>query len=78
MSILRLKKAVNAQSQQAGTHEEIYEQPTTEFVARFIGRCNTMAGTLLASGQVDVSGLFIAANSRAEGVSPGHEGIKIH
>ncbi len=59
--------------QQAGTPEEIYERPTTEFVARFIGRCNTLPGTLLASGQVDVGGVLIAANSRAEGVSIGHE-----
>jgi len=61
--------------QQAGTPEEIYERPTTEFVARFIGRCNTLPGTLLASGQVDISGILIAANSRTEGVSPGHEVI---
>ncbi len=61
--------------QQAGSPEEIYERPSTEFVARFIGRCNTLPGTLSANGQVDVSGLHIAANSRAEGVGPGHDVI---
>ncbi|MBF2076281.1 MAG: ABC transporter ATP-binding protein [Synechococcales cyanobacterium C42_A2020_086] len=59
--------------QQVGTPEEIYEQPATEFVARFIGRCNVLTGTLLASGQVDVGGVLIAAENYAPGVSHGHE-----
>jgi iron(III) transport system ATP-binding protein len=58
--------------QQVGTPEEIYESPSTEFVARFIGRCNILPGTLLSSGQVDVGGLLVEARNRAEGVSTGH------
>ncbi|OKH25087.1 ABC transporter ATP-binding protein [Chroogloeocystis siderophila] len=57
--------------QQVGTPEEIYESPATEFVARFIGRCNVLPGTLLASGQVDVGGVFITAKNNAPGVYPG-------
>lgn len=59
--------------QQVGTPEEIYESPATEFVARFIGRCNVLPGTLLPSGQVDVGGVLIAAENRAEGVAVGRE-----
>lgn len=59
--------------QQVGTPEEIYESPATEFVARFIGRCNVLPGTLLPSGQVDVGGVLIAAENYAPGVSSGHE-----
>lgn len=57
--------------QQVGTPEEIYESPATEFVARFIGRCNVLPGTLLASGQVDVGGALITAKNYAPGVYPG-------
>jgi iron(III) transport system ATP-binding protein len=59
--------------QQVGTPEEIYESPATEFVARFIGRCNVLLGTLLPSGQVDVEGALIAAKNYAPGVQVGHE-----
>ncbi len=59
--------------QQAGTPEEIYESPSTEFVARFIGRCNVIPGTLLPNGQVDIGGLHILAENRANGVVTGHE-----
>lgn len=59
--------------QQVGTPEAIYESPATEFVARFIGRCNVLPGTLLPSGQVDVGGILIAAENFAAGVSSGHE-----
>lgn len=59
--------------QQVGTPEEIYERPATEFVAQFIGRCNVLQGTMLASGQVDVSGISIVAKDCAPGVSIGDE-----
>jgi iron(III) transport system ATP-binding protein len=59
--------------QQVGTPEEIYEAPATEFVARFIGRCNVLTGTLLAGNKVDVGGLAIVAKDMAPGVSVGHE-----
>lgn len=57
--------------EQVGTPEEIYESPATEFVARFIGRCNVLPGTLLPSGKVDVGGALITANNRAFGVETG-------
>jgi len=59
--------------EQVGTPEEIYESPATEFVARFIGRCNVLPGTLQPSGQVDVGGLLITGKNYAPGTSPGHE-----
>ena len=58
--------------QQVGTPEEIYESPTTEFVARFIGRCNVLSGTLLPYRQVDVEGVRIATENHAPGVNVGH------
>lgn len=59
--------------QQVGTPEEIYEAPATEFVARFIGRCNVLNGTMNISGQVDVGGALLAAKDYAPGVSSGHK-----
>lgn len=61
----------NGRIEQVGTPEEIYESPATEFVARFIGRCNVLPGTLLPSGKVDVGGALITANNRAFGVETG-------
>ncbi len=58
--------------QQVGTPEEIYETPETEFVARFIGRCNIVRGTLGDDGLVSAASLRIASQSRAEGVNAGH------
>lgn len=59
--------------EQVGTPEEIYESPATEFVARFIGRCNVLPGTLLPSGQVDVGGVSIMAKDHAPDVRVGYE-----
>jgi iron(III) transport system ATP-binding protein len=59
--------------EQVGTPEEIYESPATEFVARFIGRCNVLPGTLLKSGKVDVGGVLIAAKNYAPKASIGGE-----
>lgn len=59
--------------QQVGTPEEIYERPATEFVARFIGRCNVLHGKLLPSGQVDIGGILITAINRAPDVRVGDE-----
>ncbi len=59
--------------QQVGPPEEIYESPATEFVARFIGRCNILTGTLLPSGQVDVGGVLIESKSQAAGIKTGSE-----
>ncbi|MBI3456193.1 MAG: ABC transporter ATP-binding protein [Candidatus Rokubacteria bacterium] len=37
--------------EQAGTPQEIYEHPATEFVARFVGQANFVAATLGRAGQ---------------------------
>lgn len=54
--------------QQVGTPEEIYQSPATEFVARFIGRCNVLPGKLLSYDRVDVGGVAIVATDRAREV----------
>ena len=43
--------------QQVGTPEEIYEHPSTEFVANFIGRCNLLSGKMVTRNSVEVSGI---------------------
>ena len=49
--------------QQVGTPEEIYEQPATEFVADFIGRCNLLSGEVVTRNSVEVNGrLFQVAD----------------
>jgi iron(III) transport system ATP-binding protein len=42
--------------EQAGTPEDIYERPRSEFVARFIGGTNILKGTKLRDGMVDCGG----------------------
>jgi iron(III) transport system ATP-binding protein len=43
--------------EQAGSPEEIYERPNSEFVARFIGMSNVVRGKALAEGRVNFSGV---------------------
>jgi iron(III) transport system ATP-binding protein len=43
--------------EQAGSPEDIYERPNSEFVARFIGMSNVVRGKTLAEGRVDFSGV---------------------
>jgi iron(III) transport system ATP-binding protein len=42
---------------QQGAARELYYRPSTEFVARFIGRTNILAGTVTSAGEVEVGGL---------------------
>jgi iron(III) transport system ATP-binding protein len=46
--------------EQLGTPEEIYEKPRSEFVARFIGASNVLAGKVLDAGHVSVAGTALA------------------
>ena len=43
--------------EQAGSPEDIYERPNSEFVARFIGMSNVVRGKTLAESRVDFSGV---------------------
>jgi iron(III) transport system ATP-binding protein len=45
--------------EQAGTPEEIYEQPATEFVARFIGGTNILRGSHLGGNVVRCPGITL-------------------
>ena len=52
--------------EQVGTPEEIYERPTTAFVAGFIGRTNLLRGKVAGDGVVECEGrlrLFTAAGA---------------
>ncbi|HWJ41956.1 MAG TPA: ABC transporter ATP-binding protein, partial [Solirubrobacterales bacterium] len=56
--------------EQIGSPEEVYERPTTSFVAGFIGVSNLMPGTVSAPGRVKLdSGPEIAGETR--GLQPG-------
>ncbi len=54
---------------QVGTPEEIYEQPATEQVARFIGKINVLEGVLVKSGvfRVQQSGLELRVANGMQG-----------
>ena len=54
--------------EQVGTPEEIYLNPASPFVARFIGTTNELSGTVRSSGCVEVSGLQIKTECPAEWV----------
>jgi iron(III) transport system ATP-binding protein len=56
--------------EQAGSPEDIYDRPDSEFVARFIGMSNVVRGKRLEGGRVDFSG----APLRVSNVSAGPNG----
>lgn len=47
--------------EQMGTPVEVYERPASRFVASFIGRTNTLEGTLVERGLVECSGARLRA-----------------
>jgi iron(III) transport system ATP-binding protein len=67
----RIVVMANGTIEQVGTPEVIYERPETEFVAQFIGRCNVLPGTLLSSDQVNVNGIILRAQDRADDLQMG-------
>jgi len=53
---------------QEGSAHQLYYRPASEFVARFIGRTNSLPGRVVSAAEVEVEGLRIAlATSRAMG-----------
>jgi len=55
---------------QQGTAHDLYYRPTSEFVARFIGRANLVDGKVLSAGEVEIEGVKAAlATGRAAGES---------
>ncbi len=55
--------------EQAGSPEDIYDRPRSEFVARFIGSSNVVKGSGLDNGRVEVAG--VALRCTGEKVTPG-------
>jgi len=55
--------------EQAGSPEEIYDRPRSEFVARFIGSSNIVKGRALDKDHLDVAGVRLACVG--EPMSPG-------
>jgi len=55
---------------QVGTPQEIYRNPTTSFVADFVGSMNFLSGKLVARDRVDVGGQSIACPVQ-EGLAAG-------
>jgi iron(III) transport system ATP-binding protein len=50
--------------EQAGSPEDIYERPRSEFVARFIGGSNVMKGKVADDGRVECAGAMLRCNGR--------------
>jgi iron(III) transport system ATP-binding protein len=60
--------------EQVATPYEVYERPTTEFVAAFIGRTNTLLGTVVSKGVVQLDGMGVTVQAFDEtGCKPGEE-----
>ncbi|TMJ26992.1 MAG: ABC transporter ATP-binding protein [Alphaproteobacteria bacterium] len=51
--------------EQLGTPKEIYDQPRSVFVARFIGGSNILTGKAVDAGHVSVTGATLATTGRA-------------
>jgi iron(III) transport system ATP-binding protein len=65
--------------EQVGSPEDIYESPLTEFVARFFGGANILAGTAVTPGAISVDGTVIgAAENRFETGRRGAISIRFH
>jgi iron(III) transport system ATP-binding protein len=62
--------------EQAGSPEDIYDRPVSEFVARFIGMSNVIRGKALAEGRVDFSGVPLRV-SNANGRTTGDTSVSI-
>src|SRR5207237_3944879 len=48
--------------EQAGSPEEIYDRPRSEFVARFIGSSNILKGKALDADHIEVAGVPLACS----------------
>jgi iron(III) transport system ATP-binding protein len=60
--------------EQVATPYEVYERPTTQFVAAFIGRTNTLTGKVVSNGVVELDGLGVTVKAQDEtGCAPGEE-----
>jgi iron(III) transport system ATP-binding protein len=62
--------------EQAGSPEDIYDRPDSEFVARFIGMSNVVRGKRLEGGRVDFSGAPLRVSNASAG-SNGEAAISI-
>jgi putative spermidine/putrescine transport system ATP-binding protein len=65
----RIAVMSQGQMEQLGTPAEIYGQPSTAFVARFIGSMNQLPGTVIDPGAVQVGSLSVAVGRRLSQVS---------
>jgi iron(III) transport system ATP-binding protein len=50
--------------EQAGSPEEIYERPRSEFVARFIGGSNVIKGKVADDGRVETAGAMLRCSGK--------------
>jgi iron(III) transport system ATP-binding protein len=56
--------------EQVGTAEEIYDRPTTAFVAGFIGRANLLTGIYRGGGRTEVAGQTLPSADVPSGLTP--------
>ena len=62
--------------EQAGSPEEIYDRPRSQFVARFIGMSNVVTGKTLNGNHIDFAGIQLRVNGethpsgRDRGIDP--------
>ncbi len=64
--------------EQAGSPEEIYDRPRSEFVARFIGNSNVLKGRGLDARTVEFSGVPLQVNGVASANAPAALSIRQH
>ncbi len=58
--------------EQAGSPEDIYDRPRSEFVARFIGMSNVVRGKALDQSRIEIAGVALHATGAA--LKPGQPG----
>jgi iron(III) transport system ATP-binding protein len=65
--------------EQAGSPEDIYDRPRSEFVARFIGMSNVVKGKALDAGRIDLAGTALrGTGATLKPGTPGAVSIRQH
>ena len=64
--------------EQLGSPEDIYDRPSSEFVARFIGSSNVVKGKVLDSSRISLAGVVVRGNGGSLAASDGAMSIRQH
>jgi len=71
----RIAVMLDGRVEQLNGPNEIYENPSSAFVAGFIGQNNFLDGVLAGDGQLHADGVTVVAHREGAGTAPGRPGL---